>query len=206
MSDLTIARAAGTAGVGVETIRFYERRGLIEQPRKPAGGGFRKYDADTIARIRFIRQAQELGFSLREIQDLLSLRADPGADCADVRTRAIAKRDEVERKITELGRIRAALDALIATCPGRRGTPRLHDPRCHRARGGRKGRSTASAGARKGDEQGARRFDRHEDSDFHDHGVALRRLRRDYQGVVGQGTRCSHHDSIVQGRQCAGSL
>jgi MerR family copper efflux transcriptional regulator len=115
---LTIGQAARAAGVGVETIRFYERRGLIAQPRKPAGGGFREYDAKTIERIRFIRQAQELGFSLREVQDLLSLRADPGADCADVRTRAIAKRNEVERKIADLGRIRAALDTLIASCPG----------------------------------------------------------------------------------------
>lgn len=71
-----------------------------------------------MARIRFIRQAQELGFSLREIEDLLSLRADPDADCADVRARAITKRDEVERKIAQLGQIRAALDALIASCPG----------------------------------------------------------------------------------------
>lgn len=118
MISITIARAARAAGVGVETVRFYERRGLIKQPRKPASGGFREYDAETVARIRFIRQAQELGFSLREIQELLSLRADPGADCADVRTRAITKRDEVERKVAELGRIRAALDTLIASCPG----------------------------------------------------------------------------------------
>jgi MerR family copper efflux transcriptional regulator len=118
MLRLTIGKTAQRAGVGVETIRFYERRGLIERPRKPAGGGFREYDAETIARVRFIRQAQELGFSLREIEELLSLRADPAADCTDVRTRAVAKRNEVERKIAELGRIRGALDALIASCPG----------------------------------------------------------------------------------------
>jgi Hg(II)-responsive transcriptional regulator len=117
MLAMTIARAARAAGVGVETIRFYERRGLIAQPRKPTDG-FREYDSDIVARIRFIRQAQELGFSLREIGELLSLRADPGADCVDVRARAITKRDEVERKIAQLGQIRAALDALIASCPG----------------------------------------------------------------------------------------
>lgn len=118
MMWMTIARAAHAAGVGVETIRFYERRGLIAQPRKPASG-FREYDADTVARIRFVRQAQELGFSLREIEELLSLRADPNANCAEVRAQATTKRDEAEHKIAHLERIRAALDTLIASCPGR---------------------------------------------------------------------------------------
>src|SRR5919106_6714241 len=114
----TISRAAEQAGVGIETIRFYERRGLIEQPPRPRGGGYRFYDDDGVERIRFIRQAQELGFSLREIAELLSLRADPAADCADVRAQAVAKRVEVDRKIAQLRHIRAALDELIATCPG----------------------------------------------------------------------------------------
>ena len=118
MAWMTIARAAEAAGVGVETIRFYERRGLIARPRKPAQG-FRDYDGDTVRRIRFIRQAQELGFSLREIGELLALRTDPAGDCADVRAQAIAKRGEVERKIAELERIRAALGTVIASCPGR---------------------------------------------------------------------------------------
>lgn len=115
---MTISRAARQAGVGVETIRFYERRGLIAQPPRPRGGGYRFYDDDVVGRIRFIRQAQELGFSLREIAELLSLRADPAADCADVRAQAVAKRIEVDRKIARLRDIRAALDELIATCPG----------------------------------------------------------------------------------------
>jgi len=115
--SMTIAHAARTAGVGVETIRFYQRRGLIRQPRKPASG-FREYDSETVAGIRFIRQAQELGFSLQEIKGLLSLRANPKTDCAAVRARATKKRDEVEQKIVQLGRLRSALNALIATCPG----------------------------------------------------------------------------------------
>lgn len=119
MIRMTIGTAARKAGVGVETIRFYERKGLIEQPRKPQDAGFRVYPEETVHRIRFIRQAQELGFSLREIQDLLSLRADPTADAGDVRARATAKLAEVGRKITELERIRAALEDLIAACPGR---------------------------------------------------------------------------------------
>lgn len=115
---MTISRAAERAGVGVETIRFYERRGLIEQPARPRSGGYRFYDDEVVERIRFIRQAQELGFSLREITELLSLRADPAADCGDVRTQAVSKRDEVDRKIAQLRHIRSALDALIASCPG----------------------------------------------------------------------------------------
>lgn len=117
-TGMTISRAAERAGVGVETIRFYERRGLIEQPARPRSGGYRFYDDEVVERIRFIRQAQELGFSLREIEELLSLRADPGADCGDVRTQAVAKREEVDRKIAHLQHIRAALNELIATCPG----------------------------------------------------------------------------------------
>ena len=119
MTELTIGKAATNAGVGVETIRFYERKGLIEQPSKPIERGFRLYPEETVARVRFIRQAQEIGFSLREIEELLSLRADPSADCSDVRQRATAKLEEVDRKMEQLGRIRSALDELIAACPGR---------------------------------------------------------------------------------------
>lgn len=118
MRGLTISKAARKAGVGVETIRFYEREGLIEQPPRPATSGFRCYPEETVERIRFIRQAQVLGFSLREIAELISMRADPGADCGDVRTQAVIKREDVNRKIVQLERIRAALDELIASCPG----------------------------------------------------------------------------------------
>jgi len=119
MNELIIGKAAMKAGVGVETIRFYERKGLIEQPPKPLDTGFRVYPEETVQRIRFIRQAQEIGFSLRKIDELLSLRADSAADCAHVRERAAAKLEEVERKIEQLGRIRSALNELIAACPGR---------------------------------------------------------------------------------------
>lgn len=117
-TGMTISRAAEQAGVGVETIRFYERRGLIKQPTRPRSGGYRFYDDEVVERIRFIRQAQELGFSLREIAELLSLKADPGADCGDVRKQAIVKREEVNRKIAQLHNMQAALDELIASCPG----------------------------------------------------------------------------------------
>ncbi len=118
MSSMTIGKLAGEAGVGVETIRFYERRGLIDQPPKPVGSGFRHYPQEVVERIRFIRRAQEIGFTLREIVELLSLRADPATDSADVRERALAKLAEVKRKIAHLEDMRGALEDLISACPG----------------------------------------------------------------------------------------
>ena len=114
----TIGTAARQAGVGVETIRFYERRGLVSQPGKPATSGARHYPRETVTRIRFIRQAQQLGFSLRQIADLLALRASPNADSAEVRAAAEAKLGEIERKVAQLRAIEAELRALLAICPG----------------------------------------------------------------------------------------
>ena len=114
---MRISDVAKAAGVGVETVRFYQRRGLIEQPPRPADGGIRSYPHETVVRIRFIRRAQELGFSLREVSELLSLRTDPDSSCADVRERAMAKRHEVDDKIGQLKAIRAALDRVIRACP-----------------------------------------------------------------------------------------
>lgn len=118
MMEMTIGKTAKKAGVGVETIRFYERKGLIIQPLKPTSGGYRIYSEKTVDRVRFIRQAQELGFSLREIEELLTLQANPKADSGEVRKRAIAKIDEVSRKIGQLEDIRAALNRVVAVCPG----------------------------------------------------------------------------------------
>ena len=119
MRTMTISKAAKQAGIGIDTVRFYERRGLIDQPLKPAAGGFRDYPPETVSRLRFIREAQELGFSLDEIADLLSLRADPNANCAQVQRHAEAKLAEVRRKIERLQDIGTALDRLISACPGK---------------------------------------------------------------------------------------
>ena len=118
MTTLGLGQAAGLSGVGVGAVRVSERRALIHQPPGPANGGFRVYPEPTVERIRFIRQAQELGFSLAEIAGLLALRADPSADCAEVRDHAEAKLDEVERKIAGLEHLRQALAQIIAACPG----------------------------------------------------------------------------------------
>lgn len=114
---MRIGLVARKAGVGVETVRFYERKGLIARPARPEGG-FRSYPAEAVDRIRFVRHAQDIGFSLAEITDLLSLRADPATDCADIRARAAEKRADVQAKIDRLVHMRDALDELIASCPG----------------------------------------------------------------------------------------
>ena len=116
---MKLGEAAQAANVSVETIRFYERRGLIEQPRKPEFCGFRTYSKDTVDRIQFIRKSQTIGFSLKEIGELLSLSVDPTADCSVTLGHAEAKLAEVNRKIESLQAIRGALEVLIQNCPGK---------------------------------------------------------------------------------------
>jgi len=115
---LTIGELARVAAVGVETIRFYERRGLIARPARPAHG-FRAYSREAVARLAFVRQAQGLGFTLGEVRDLLALKANPETDCAAVRGRAAAKLGQLDTRMARLSRIRAALHGLLARCPGR---------------------------------------------------------------------------------------
>ncbi len=117
MTAMTIGQLAKSASVGVETIRFYERKGLIEQPPKPRTG-YRRYAAELVQRIRFIRQAQELGFSLREVAELLAISADPGGSCATVRERAAVKLNQVREKRMRLQRLEAVLMGLVGSCPG----------------------------------------------------------------------------------------
>lgn len=117
MKDLTIGQLARTARVNVETIRFYERRGLIPEPPRRESG-YRQYAEDAVSRIQFIKRAKELGFSLKEISELLSLRVDPDTTCGDVKKRAEVKIVEVEEKIGELQRIKKALTKLVTLCRG----------------------------------------------------------------------------------------
>src|SRR5690606_9265015 len=112
MTTLTIGQVARQAGIGVETIRFYEREGLLEPPRRRPSG-YREYPPEAIARLRFIKQAQRLGFTLREIKELLALRLDPTATRSDVRKQAQAKTADIEQRIQELQRMKQALMALI---------------------------------------------------------------------------------------------
>jgi|SRR5579884_1801976 len=118
MRDLTIGRVAQKAQVNIETVRYYERRGLIPRPPRPKSG-YRQYSQDTVARIQFIKRAKELGFSLKEISELLSLRVDPRTTCSDVKKRAEIKIAGIEEKIRTLQRIKKALTKLVALCSGR---------------------------------------------------------------------------------------
>jgi len=114
MKPFTIGRLARASGVGVETVRFYERKGLITRPA--ARQGYRIYSDDDAGRIRFIKRAQELGFTLREIKGLLELNLRPRATCDDVKRHADAKRDELGRKIRDLQKMKRALMKLSAAC------------------------------------------------------------------------------------------
>jgi MerR family copper efflux transcriptional regulator len=108
METLSIGQVAKRAGVGVETVRFYEREGLLEEPPRRASG-YRQYSEEVVTRLRFIRRAQQLGFSLKEISELLLLRVDAQTSCEEVKQRTEAKLAEVERKMVELQRMRQAL-------------------------------------------------------------------------------------------------
>lgn len=115
----TISGVAQAAGVNVETIRFYQRRGLLAEPAKPLGGIRRYGDAD-IARVLFIKAAQRIGFTLDEIAQLLQL--DDGTRCAEARAIAEHKLADVRQRLSDLQRIEAALAQLVDRCASRRGT------------------------------------------------------------------------------------
>lgn len=113
MHAMTIGRLAKAAGVHVETIRYYQRRGLLEEPRRPAGG-VRRYGKSDALRLRFIKRAQEIGFTLAEVEELLRLERTP--DCARARKLASARLADVEAKLTDLARMRTVLRGLVARC------------------------------------------------------------------------------------------
>lgn len=109
---MTVGSVARRAGVNLQTVRYYQRRGLIEQPAKP-DSGYRRYDKSAVDRIRFIKRAQELGFSLAEISALLELG---DGHCDDVRQVAEGQRALVARRIADLSAMQGTLDALIYRC------------------------------------------------------------------------------------------
>ena len=101
--------------MNVQTLRYYERRGLLEEPERTPSGQ-RRYPEDAVRRVRFIKRAQELGFSLAEIEDLLRLRDDTSASCGDVLEATEAKIEDIERKVRDLRRMKRALVLLASTC------------------------------------------------------------------------------------------
>ena len=115
---LTIGRVARAAGVTIDTIRYYEREGLLPVPARRLSG-YRDYTPDAVARLRFIRRAKELGFSLPEIRELLALSADRERGVRGVKQRAEARLVGIERRIRGMKRVQRGLKNLIDACPGR---------------------------------------------------------------------------------------
>lgn len=114
---LTIGELGEKANVNIETLRYYERRGLLPSPpRSP--GNYRLFPPEAVKVVRFIKRAQDLGFSLKEIEELLSLRSIPQAQCADVQRLANEKIQDIDTKIAALQAIRNVLATLLTECPG----------------------------------------------------------------------------------------
>ena len=112
-NNFTIGQIAAAASLHIETIRYYQRLGIIAEPLRPPGG-IRRYDDAVIARLRFIKRAQELGFSLDEVRNLLTL--EDGKSCRETRLMAEKKLVVIEKRIADLARMRKTLNALIAAC------------------------------------------------------------------------------------------
>jgi MerR family mercuric resistance operon transcriptional regulator len=117
MEQLMRGELAKEGGVNLETVRYYERQGLLPKPpRSPSG--YRLFPSDSVRRVRFIKRAQELGFSLKEIKELLALRVSTSSTASDVKKRAEAKVADIEEKIQTLRAMKKALARLTATCCG----------------------------------------------------------------------------------------
>jgi MerR family mercuric resistance operon transcriptional regulator len=113
MDNLTIGALARAAGVHVETVRYYQRRGLVAQPKRQTGS-VRRYGNEAVKRLRFIRRAQELGFTLEEIKVLVRLGETP--NCRDAKSLAARKLEIVESRLEDLRRMESALRTLVAQC------------------------------------------------------------------------------------------
>ncbi len=114
---LTIGKLAKASGVNVETIRFYERKGILKQPNKQ--GAFRYYPEEYITRIHFIKRSQELGFTLKETQSLLDLKIKNQSKCGDILARTEEKIEEINQKIKDLKNMKKSLEGLANCCEDR---------------------------------------------------------------------------------------
>jgi MerR family mercuric resistance operon transcriptional regulator len=115
MTTLTTGTLAKQGGVNLESIRYYERRGLLPKPPR-TGSGYRMYTDDALRRVRFIKRAQAIGFTLREIRELLGLRVKAGSTCDDVRRKAEAKVVEIDEKRRHLAAMKKTLTKLVSSC------------------------------------------------------------------------------------------
>lgn len=116
---MTIGELAQKAGVNVQTVRYYEREGLLPEAHRWPDSGYRDFDDEALQRLRFIRSAKELGFTLREIKELLEMRVLPGESCAEVRLLIRAKLAEVDRRMKDMRRLRRVLVKMDEKCSNR---------------------------------------------------------------------------------------
>ena len=117
MELLNIGQVAKQTGVTVETIRFYEKQNLITTPQRTESG-YRQYPLDTIKRVRFIQHAKDVGFTLKEVTELLALRRKPNASCTEIKLRTLQQIEEVDQKISDLKKVREALGRMVMKCSG----------------------------------------------------------------------------------------
>ena len=117
MNGLTIGKLAKQAGLGIETVRFYERQGLIDPPPR-TDSNYRIYPEEEVNRLKFIKRAKDLGFTLKEIKELLFIQHDPHATKADIKKRTVEKIEDIKNKVRDLTRIQEALEHLAGSCDG----------------------------------------------------------------------------------------
>lgn len=117
---VTIGDLANKAGVNVQTVRYYEREGLLTEAHRWPDSGYRDFDDEALLRLRFIRSAKELGFTLREIKELLDLRILPGESCAEMKHLLELKLADLDRRMRQMRRLRRVLAKLVAACSRRR--------------------------------------------------------------------------------------
>ncbi len=115
MEKITIGKLAGLADVNIETVRFYQREGILKEPTKKANG-YRYYDEDYVAKLIFIKKVKELGFSLKEIKELLEINTKPRATCNFVKDKVSKKIIEIDEKLNDLKQIRQSLTKLSCAC------------------------------------------------------------------------------------------
>ncbi|WP_417461191.1 heavy metal-responsive transcriptional regulator [Kordiimonas sp.] len=117
MAQLTIGKLADATGVGIETIRYYERCHVLPTPERTSAG-YRVYGSENVRQLKFVKEAQSLGFTLKEIRELLELSASPAADCAAVNKIARDKIEQIDGKLALLTKIKQNLEVLANYCPG----------------------------------------------------------------------------------------
>ncbi len=115
MNLLSIGQVAKAVKITVETVRFYEKQGLLLPPMR-SKSGYRQYKPDTLKQLRFIQRAKKVGFTLNEIKELLSLRKTPNSNCTNLKQRALKKINEIDAKLNDLNRIRDSLSQLSMRC------------------------------------------------------------------------------------------